>query len=282
MTTTPRKFLPAQAGKPLLYRIAGLVRALIGQLNLSLLPPQCVCCGKTFFAHKPRGLKPDEAKLQTSLCVYCLYDLLKYRRVACKACGLGLGPRLQEFGWTHCRHCRQAPELQSKTWVCADYESPFDQWISSLKYNGAYEIAPFLAAWMSLRMRGPNGIASHGLPWPDVWVAVPSHTSKIRQRGYNQAALIARSLSDLTGIPYVNGVLIKTENTFSQAELGKEQRMLNLADAFACRKPVNQNWTIGLVDDVMTTGSTLDLCTEVLMKAGAKAVIRFAVCRTPE
>lgn len=282
MTTTPRKFLPTQAGQPTLYRIASSVRLLFGQLKLSLLPPQCVCCGKTFLASKPPKLRADEARLQQSLCVYCLQNLHKYRRVACKSCGLGLGPRLQEFGWTHCRHCKQAQVPPLKTWVCSDYEPPFDQWISNLKYGGAYEIAPFLAAWMSLRMRGPNGLDSHGLTLPDVWMAVPSHASKIRQRGYNQAALIAQSLSALTGIPYARGVLIKTGDTFSQAELGREQRMLNLADAFVCRKPVNQNWTVGLVDDVMTTGSTLDLCTQALMKAGAKDVIRFAVCRTPE
>jgi predicted amidophosphoribosyltransferase len=104
----------------------------------------------------------------------------------------------------------------------------------------------------------------------------------VKQRGYNQAALIAKSVSNLTGIPYVRGMLIKANETFSQAELSREQRMLNLADAFVCRRPVNQDWVVGLVDDVMTTGSTLDLCTEALIKAGAKNVIRFAVCRTPE
>lgn len=282
MPTTPRNFLPTQAGEPTLYRIPRTVRSFIRHLRLSLLPPQCVCCGITFLAQKATNLKADEARLQESLCVHCLQGLHKYRRVACKTCGLGLGPRLQEFGWTHCRHCRKTPDLQLKTWVCADYEPPFDQWIVSLKYGEAYEIAPFLAAWMSLRMRGPNGILSHGLPWPDVWMAVPSHPAKVKQRGYNQAALIAKSVSNLTGIPYVRGMLIKANETFSQAELSREQRMLNLADAFVCRRPVNQDWVVGLVDDVMTTGSTLDLCTEALIKAGAKNVIRFAVCRTPE
>lgn len=133
-----------------------------------------------------------------------------------------------------------------------------------------------------MRMQGSNGIHLHGLTWPDVWMAVPSHASRVKQRGYNQAALIAKSLSGLTGIPYVTGVLIKASETFAQAELSKEQRMLNLATAFVCTKPVNPDWVVGLVDDVMTTGSTLDLCTDALLKAGAKDVIRFAVCRTPE
>lgn len=286
MTTTPPKFLPAQADKSTLYRIARSARTLFGQLTFSLLPPQCVCCGKTFLAQKQQKLRVDEARLQESLCVYCLQGLQKYSRAACKACGLGLGPRLQEFGWTHCRHCRpsavEPTDPQYKTWVCADYEPPFDQWISKLKYGGGFEIAPFLAAWMSLRMRGPNGIASMGLTSPDVWMAVPSHASKVKQRGYNQAALIAKSLSEMTGKPYVKGVLVKTGETLSQAELGKDERMLNLANSFVCQKPIRQSWTIGLVDDVMTTGTTLDVCTQALLKAGAKDVIRFAVCRTPE
>jgi predicted amidophosphoribosyltransferase len=150
-----------------------------------------VCCGKTFTVHKKAQSKPDETKLQESLCVHCLQSLYKYHRVACKTCGLGLGPRLQAFGWTHCRHCKNLRDLHFKTWVCSDYEPPFDQWIGSLKYGGAYEIAPFLAAWMSMRMQGSNGIHLHGLTWPDVWMAVPSHASRVKQRGYNQAALIA-------------------------------------------------------------------------------------------
>ena len=136
------------------------------------------------------------------------------------------------------------------------------------------------------RLAHSQGIASRmalilmNYPWLsqiDLIVPVPLHSSRIRSRGYNQSQLLADHLGNTFGIPVVSEVLVRIRSTPSQTSLNQQQRLQNVAGAFQAD---NLNLLIGknilLVDDVITTGATLNECAKTLLKAGAKNVHAIA------
>lgn len=165
--------------------------------------------------------------------------------------------------------------------MCTDYEAPVAQWVGQLKYGGQYGMAKVLAAWLTWVIHPHHCTLRLCKTLPDCWVAVPMHPSKIRVRGYNQAHELARALSDLTGRPLVAEGLRKVRRTAAQAENSMEARSLNLLHSMVSSR-LWRGQTIGLVDDVLTTGSTMEACEQALSAAGAKRVDRYAICRTAE
>lgn len=114
----------------------------------------------------------------------------------------------------------------------------------------------------------------------DMLVPVPLHKNRLRERGYNQAELLAESMSDVCRIPVYAGVLVRNRSTPPQAQIKRAQRMRNLRDAFVVTdvgKVVDK--TVALVDDVLTTGHTLNECSRMLSQAGAARVIAITVAR---
>lgn len=113
-----------------------------------------------------------------------------------------------------------------------------------------------------------------------VLIPVPLHEKKLRQRGYNQSEELAKELAKILKIPVISNFLVKIKSTESQMHLKKEAREKNLLGAFAIKKPFDfAQGKIFLVDDVYTTGSTMEECAKVLRKAGAKTVWGIAVAR---
>lgn len=121
--------------------------------------------------------------------------------------------------------------------------------------------------------------------WNDsVLVPIPLHRKKLRERGYNQSEELAKELSKIIKIPIISDVLIKTKLTPAQAGLKKEERQKNLTGVFStnknCPSPeLGQFAKVFLVDDVYTTGSTMEECARVLRDAGAKSVWGIAIAR---
>ena len=107
----------------------------------------------------------------------------------------------------------------------------------------------------------------------DLILSVPLHVQRERQRGYNQARLIALCVSEATGVPYANDVIQRVVNTRPQSLLGKESRYSNISGAFEVVKPhIVKDKRIMIIDDIMTTGATLDECAMTLISAGAVKV----------
>ena len=107
---------------------------------------------------------------------------------------------------------------------------------------------------------------------------MPIHKNRLRQRGYNQAYLIAKYVGYKLGIPIVKDALVRTTDTTPQKELNDEERKNNLKNAFQTTENIVKYKRILLVDDIYTTGSTADAVTECLYKAGATDVYFMSIC----
>ena len=147
------------------------------------------------------------------------------------------------------------------------YEGSIRQAILALKYGGIRAAAPQLGDMLA------DYLQANPLPG-DVLAPVPMHASRRRERGYNQAELLARRVADRCGVVYQGDLLVRTRRVDAQAGMADAtSRAANVADSVAVSRPADvADKRIILVDDVATTGSTLDTCAAALKKAGAASV----------
>jgi len=160
------------------------------------------------------------------------------------------------------------------------YEPPVDQMIRELKYQGVIANARVLGVLLAQRVR------ERELPMPGLLAPVPLHAARLRERGFNQAFAIARYAGRMLGIPVARNLVRRLRNTPSQTALDVHQRHHNVRGAFAIAgaRPLRRLLDAGhvaIVDDVTTTGSTLQELRAVLLAAGVSRVDRWAAARAP-
>jgi ComF family protein len=158
---------------------------------------------------------------------------------------------------------------------CAPFSGPVRAALHRLKYGGERRLVAPLAEALATRWQA----AGRG---GDLMVPVPVHRERARLRGYDQAVLLTAAVSARLGLPW-RPALERTRRTCPQYELGRRARRSNVRGAFALRSPheaatIQDRWAV-LVDDVVTTGSTLVACAEALYDAGALAVSALTVAR---
>jgi ComF family protein len=223
-----------------------------------LLAPECAAC------HEPL----DEPT-RGPVCGRCWNAIVPITPPCCRTCGDPLPSwRTISVAESTCARCRRKPPLVALARAVGAYEGSLRAIVHALKYGGRSTLARPLAA--RLRASGEAVLAG-----ADVVVPVPLHRSRQRQRGFNQAAEIARHL----GVP-VQQALRRTRRTGSQADLPAARRHANVRGAFALARDgsVSQRVVV-LVDDVSTTGATLNACAAVLLTAGAREVRALIVAR---
>lgn len=170
-----------------------------------------------------------------------------------------------------CFRCRSEPPSHDGAIIPYLSRAVVRETIHRFKYQGQLHFLPTLGDWLELVMADTRVKTAY----PDAIVPVPLHATRYRERGFNQAALLAGELSKRTGIPVLNALRRKLY-TPSQTRLAREKRMENLRNAFELRQSVDvRNLNLLLVDDVLTTGSTINACAFPLKKAGA-AIVRVA------
>ncbi len=233
-----------------------------------LLPPACLACER---------LEGCES-LPLGLCRACRGRLRRLAAEACAGCGRGLVAAGLPAGYL-CGGCRRRRLPYRRLLAGWSYEPPLDAVIRGLKFGGLYYLGAQLAS--ALHESFATQLAA-----VDLVVPVPLHWRRRLARGYDQAEEIARPLAALAGLP-CRRVLRRRRATPPQARRDRKDRLANLRHAFCVKRrqqetPTVQGRRVLLVDDVFTTGATLEAAARALRRAGAAAVLGLAAGRTPD
>lgn len=226
--------------------------------------PSCIYCMSC-------GSIIDQSR-EYALCDQCLQMFRWVKGRTCEKCG-----KMLQDNYLHelCTDCRENEHLFTKGYACVQYGLLERGLLLSFKYGGKSYAGRALAGIMADRIK-PERLDI------DLILAVPMHKKKRRQRGYNQAELMALHLARKLAVSYAPRLLIRTVMTPAMSRLRPEERRRNMEGAFSIEKGKReqiQGRKLLLVDDIFTTGSTLDACSNVLLDAGAKEVrfISFAI-----
>ena len=209
-----------------------------------------------------------DSGIKEHICPECRKYLKYITDPVCMKCGKELISDTEEY----CFDCSRSKKSFVRGYPLLHYASPVKESISRMKYEARQEYAEFYGEEIALHFREDfKRIA------PDVLIPVPVSSGRMRKRGYNQAALLAEAIGRRTGIPVDTRILIRRIDTLPQKKLGNEERIKNLLKAFAIRKGETVPKKVLLVDDIYTTGSTVEACSRVLLSAGAEQVFYTSV-----
>ncbi len=204
------------------------------------------------------------------VCEPCLKAFDFVESPYCVKCGKRISAAAEDELCTDCRSNMRS-FIQNRALL--SYDERMRDIMADIKYNGRREYiellgvlaADRLGAWMREKQIS-------------CLIPVPIHLSRLRKRGYNQSELLCDSISRLTHIPVKKNILIRSKKTAAQKELNVSERLLNLQSAFEAVRRLPQESVPLIVDDIYTTGSTMEACTECLVKAGARKVYGLTIC----
>ncbi len=168
-----------------------------------------------------------------------------------------------------CGSCLDRPPHYDRTLALWRYEFPCDRLVQALKYRARLALSGFFA----------RSLASRPLPEVDLVVPMPLHPKRLAERGFNQALEIARDLARRLGRPIEPRGVLRVKDTLPQTKLPYEERAKNVRGAFLCKLDLS-GASVAVVDDVMTTGATLNELARALKRAGATRVENFVIART--
>ena len=233
------------------------------------VPPRCVVC----------------KHVGAWLCERCVPEIPPFAAPICPRCGrpenvaadsvVAADSGVEDSDGHLCAVCRTAPLRVSPIRAAFLFQGEIRDVIHALKYRGARDILKPLAGRMAERWHYHNMQS-------DVLVPVPLHANREAKRGYNQAVLVAKAVGRQVGLPVLGGALLRVRDTASQTRLNRDERKQNVDAAFTCVTCAPfVGKRITLVDDVATTGATLDACAATLLACGAQGVNAFTLARAP-
>lgn len=222
-------------------------------------------CGLCWLCRMPLALP------SWGICSRCVNALSRQSSV-CPQCGLPA----QDARFACGRCLQKAPQWQRLIAV-NDYVAPLSSLIHRFKFSGKAELAPALARLLLLEYL--HARQQYGLPRPDRLVSVPLWQKRHWRRGFNQSDLLCRPLAHWLGCQYDTDAITRIRPTATQHHLSARLRKHNLKNAFRLEFPVS-GLHIVIVDDVVTTGSTVAEITRLLLRGGAATVHVWCLCRT--
>ena len=246
---------------------AALVRRLIARA----LPRHCLLCGL------PCGTMPHGP-----ICPACDAAYWNEPRLRCTVCALPLplpGLRARRSGPARfrCAACARTPPPFDATLALADYRPPLERLALGLKFHSQLAVAREFGERLA-RLAADHPAC---MPAPDILAPMPLAHERLVARGFNQAWEIARPLARTLGVTAEATLLRRVGDTRPQSRLDREARRRNVARAFRVTRRV-RGLHVGLVDDVMTSGATLEAAAYALKAAGARRVTNFVALRTPQ
>jgi ComF family protein len=215
-----------------------------------LLPPRCGGC-------RAAG---------SWLCDRCRARIRRLEEPLCRRCGAEVESARRECG------CRRRLAALSRLRSAAAFEGPLERAVHRFKYEGWRPLARPLGRLILDRLV----VEGLGASWV---VAVPLHADRQRQRGFNQAELLAVEVRRRLAVEKPPGALVRSRATRPQVGLDRRGRLLNVRGAFEWRGGALGGRSILVIDDVATTGATLDACAEALRRGGSGPVTGFSVAR---
>jgi ComF family protein len=228
-----------------------------------ILPSQCMYCKSSV----------GDSSLPF-FCAVCWSDFAVLNGPVCPLCGRPFeSPEALSKSLGHrCLACRQTPPVFDQALSIGIFEGPLREAIHQFKYRPCRALGKPLGAWMAAYIRPVSEI--------DCIIPVPLHVARLRKRGFNQALILARELSRTFSVPLSYDNLKRVRPTRPQVELSGEERLKNVAGAFALKQPVKlKNRDILLVDDVFTSGATMNECALVLKEAGVARITALTLAR---
>ncbi len=255
MRSTKEEILKIRSTKEVLYnskRIKGQIKEGIKDL---FFPRHCPVCDVVLAGNGElicRECREIPQPVKAPRCVCCGKHLEREEQVRCRDCG----GKKRSFEWGVALY---------------EYASVHDS-IHAFKNLGRAEYAEYYGSQI-IRFLAPVIKRMKG----DALVPIPLHSSKLRSRGYNQASLLAKEISKNAGIPVREDILIRTRKTASQKKMDHATRQNNMKKAFHMVKNDVKLKTIILVDDVFTTGNTIEAAAEVLKQGGVEKVFFIAL-----
>jgi len=230
----------------------------------SALPSACALCGGDH---------------ERAICEGCHAQFFCHRIPRCMQCALPL-PQERHASAIVCGACLKKPPAFDATIVAADYGPPLDRLVLALKFGGRLELAPLFARTMrDALLQAPE------FALPLRLTAVPLGARRLVERGFNQALEIAKPLSRSLGIPLDAQLLARQRDTRAQSLLPPGERRTNMRRAFTVPPDADARLNgchVGVIDDVMTTGETLNAVAAALKRNGAARVTNFVFARTPQ
>lgn len=235
----------------MVYRWAEIIRN-------ALLPPVCLLCGA-----------PGDGS--RDLCAGCAAELPRNRH-ACARCA---EPLPASAAGAVCGRCQRRPPHFDAALAPLRYAYPVDALVLQLKFGHRIAVARLLGELLADALDGRSG------PLPELLIPIPLHPRRLRERGFNQAAEIARTLARRTGLALAEHTMRRARHTRAQSELPFAERAANVARAFVLHEQVRARH-VALVDDVITTGHTADAAARTLrLQAGVERIEVWAPARTP-
>ncbi len=222
-----------------------------------LYPRRCPVCGDILM-HK-----------EHLICDRCLPHLPWIRQPRCMKCGKQLESDTREY----CATCQQGHHRFVQGYSVLLYEKEIRESVNRMKFENHREYLDFYAAVMAAGARDYLNRVR-----PAVLIPVPMSKKRRRQRGFDQCALLAQKLSNRTGIPCIVGNLVRTRNTKPQKGLDEKGRQDNLRDAFEVLDPAAIQEPVMLIDDIYTTGATMDELCRTLERYGIKRIWFLTLC----
>ncbi len=226
------------------------------KIQLVTFPACCTLCG----AEGDDGL---------DLCRGCR-DELPFNRQACPRCALPLPDAVPEDAL--CGQCQRAPPKFDRCYIPLCYGYPLDHLISHFKFRGKLAEGRLLSGLVG------DFLVQQSCELPELIIPVPLHASRLRERGFNQALELARPLGRCFERPVERRIVIRNRPTPPQMELDKGARRKNVRGAFELTGQLRARH-VAIIDDVVTTGSTVNELATVLRRGGAERVDVWAVAR---